>query len=290
MSAKGIDPQTLKKIPIFSSLSDEELQAIIDAPENGIEQYKSKEIIVREMEVAQCMYVVLEGTVEVTLKGMDNFGREVVIATLKPGDFFGEQALADDSTVTARRKASVRCHIPAKVFRIDKKYVEIALHGEADESEDPTVTRTPKPNAEVRDLISKMRLFASLTPNELDNIGSWTEVIKVGPGDFVLKESEKGDCMYVVLDGNVEIFTLDDDGKVVILATHGRGSYFGEQALLPGSDGTRTAYARANGVARLIKVPKEYFRLVLNRDSAVAQALMKISQAQRKQREQIHKG
>src|SRR5690606_27618663 len=119
MSAKGIDPQTLKKIPIFSSMSDQELQAIINAPENGIEEYKSKEIIIREMEIAQCMYVMLEGTAEVSLRGTDNFGREVVIATLRPGDFFGEQALAENTT-TGRRSASVRCQIPAKVFRIDK--------------------------------------------------------------------------------------------------------------------------------------------------------------------------
>lgn len=289
MPAKTVDVQTLRKVPIFSSMSDAELQAIIDAPENSLQEFESKQIVIREMEIAECMYVILEGSVEVSLRGADNFGREIVIATLRAGDFFGEQALAENTT-TGRRSASVRCQQAAKLFRIDKKHVRLGLKRDTAGNEDATITRTSAKDREVRDLVTKMRLFQSLTEAELSSIGTWTEVIKVGPGDFVLKESEKADCLYVVLEGTVEIFTLDDDGKVSILATHQRGSYFGEQALMPGSDGKRNAYARSNGLARLIRVPKAYFRLILNRDSEVAQALLKIGQAQKKQRDTFHKG
>jgi len=95
--------------------------------------------------------------------------------------------------------------------------------------------------------------------------------------------------MYVVLEGSVEIFTLDEDGKVVLLATHKRGNYFGEQSLMPGSSGERNAYARSNDEVKLIKVPKAYFRLILNRDSVVAQALQKIGDSQKKELNQIQK-
>lgn len=290
MAVKKIDPEFLRKIPIFSSMSNAELQGILTAPENGIEEYGQKEVIIREAEIADCMYVVLEGVVEVSLRGADASGREVVIATLRPGDFFGEKALAENTT-TARRGASVRSLMASKLFRIDRKHVRLGVHHEDKTATEEATVPSMSPQArEVRDLIKSMRLFHSLNETELANIGAWTEVLKVGPGDFVLKESEKADCMYVVLDGMVEIFTLDDDGKIVILATHEKGDYFGEQALMPGSSGQRSAYARANGVARLIKVPKEYFRLVLNRDSDVAQALLKIGQQQKKEREQIQKG
>ncbi|HEY7840692.1 MAG TPA: cyclic nucleotide-binding domain-containing protein [Gammaproteobacteria bacterium] len=289
MPAK-IDVAALRKVPIFSSMSDAELNAIAGAPENGLETYETKALIIREMEVAQCMYVILEGSVEVSLRGEDNFGREVVIATLRAGDFFGEQALVSDKTTTGRRSASVRCQVPAKLFRIDKKYVKLGVKRDRLGSEDQTITRMSVKDKEVRDLVKSMRLFQSLTEPELSNIGSWTEVIKVGPGDFVIKESERGDCLYVVLEGSVEIFTLDDDGKVNILATHGKGNYFGEQALMPGSSGVRSAYARSNGIARLVKVPKEYFRLILNRDSEVARSLLKSGLDQKKQRDTLHKG
>jgi len=284
MAEKKIDVEFLRRIPIFGSMSDAELKGILNAPENRVEEFGPKQVIVREMEVADSMYVVLEGAAEVLLRG-EAFGREVAIATLRPGDFFGEQALMDENTVTGRRNASVRALHMTKVFRIDKKHVQLSLERAEPPSEEPTIPHMPPQDREVRDLIKGMRLFQSLTEKELASIGSWTEVLKVGPGDFVLKESEKGDCMFVVLDGVVEIFALDDDGKVGILATVGKGSYFGEQALMPGSTGERNAYARANGIARLIKIPKEYFRLVLNRDSEVAKSLLMKGQAQKKQRD-----
>ncbi|MGH8246241.1 MAG: cyclic nucleotide-binding domain-containing protein [Gammaproteobacteria bacterium] len=286
MPEKKINAAFLRKIPIFSSMSDAELNGILKAPENRIEEFGPKQVIVREMEVADSMYVILDGAAEVLLRG-ENFGREVGIATLRPGDFFGEKALLNEKTMTGRRTASVRALHMAKVFRIDKKHVQLSLERAALPTEDPTVPHMAPQDREVRTLIKGMRLFHSLTEAELSNIGSWTEVLKVGPGDFVIKESEKGDCMFVVLDGVVEIFALDEQGKIAILATVDKGSYFGEQALMPGSSGQRNAYARANGIARLIKIPKEYFRLVLNRDSEVARSLLMKGQAQKKRRDEV---
>lgn len=287
MTEQAISIDVLRKIPIFNSLSDTELNQILNAPENSIEEHDMKKIIIKESEIGHCMYVILDGSVEVSIRGEGGFGREITIATLRPGDFFGEQALvAQDKT--GRRNATVRTLHKSKLFKIDKKYVVLGL-GDIEESEDITVPRMTSKDNEVRQLIEGMRLFKSLKESELECIGTWTEVITVGPGDFVLKESEKGDCLYVVLDGGVEIFTFDDDGKIVILTTHTRGNYFGEQALMPGSTGERSAYARSNGVARLIKVPKAYFRLILNRDSELAETLQKTGEAQKEQLGKFHK-
>ena len=281
MAEQTISVDILRKVPIFNSLSDQELEQIINAPENGLEEFGVKKAIIKESEIGHCMYIILEGIVEVSIRGEGGFGREITIARLKEGDFFGEQALvAQDKT--GRRNATVRTLQPTKLFRIDKKYVDLGL-GDVEESEDITIPRSTQKDNEVRKLIEGMRLFKSLKENELECIGTWTEIVTVGPGDFVLKESEKGDCLFVVLDGSVEIFTFDDDGKIIILTTHKRGNYFGEQALMPGSTGERTAYARSNEIARLIKVPKAYFRLILNRDSELAKSLEQQGKVQKEQ-------
>ncbi len=287
MAEKLRDPEILRKIPIFNSLSDEELMEIINSPDNRIEEYGQKEIIVREAEIADCMYVVLEGSVDISIRGGSS-NREITIATLHAGDFFGEQAFATDDT--GRRSATVRTYQASKLFRIDKKYIHLGVHHEVSGSEDPTVPADTPEDKEVRKLLKSMRLFQSLDENELATIGSWTEIYECGPGDFVLKESEVGDCLYVVLDGTVEIFILDDDGKIVLLNTCTRGEYFGEQALMPDSSGKRSAYARSDNLVRLIKVPKSYFRLLLNRDALLSEALTKIGNAQKKELDQIQKG
>ena len=286
MTIDASDPSILRNIPIFSSLSDEELKEILNSPDNGVEEFAAKEPIVRESEIGNCMYVLLSGSVEVSIRSGAG-GREITIATLVEGDFFGDVSLLPDNT--DRRNATVRARHPSSLFRIDKKHVLISVQGEVDATEDITIRRPPAVAPEILELLKGMRLFNSLTDDELASIGSWTDILTVGPGDFVLKESEEADYLYVVLDGTVEIFTLDEAGKITLLAEYGSGNYFGEQALLPGSSGKRNAYVRSNDKVSLIQVPKEYFRLVIKRDSVLYEALQKIGSAQNEEIDKIHK-
>lgn len=277
MTNNNITPSQLSKVPIFSSLSQAELKEIINSPDNGYEEYKMKQGIIREEEIGGCMYVILDGTVEVSIRG-GAAGREISIATLREGDFFGEQSLLPGSD--GRRNASVRSYQASKLFRIDKKHVLLHI-GEIEESEDVTAIPPFKPGEkEVREMLGKLRLFQSLAEIELDSYRKWTEVMTVGPGEFVIKESETGEHLYVILDGTVEVFIIDEDGKVNILARLKSGDYFGEQALLEGSSGKRSAYVRTDDKTRLIKIAKDYFKLALKRDSVLAMALNKTGEAQ----------
>jgi CRP-like cAMP-binding protein len=275
------DPQLLRGIPLFNSLSDDDLANIINAPENGIEEYGQREIIVREAEIGDCMYIILDGYLEVSIRSGSS-DREVGIATLKPGDFFGEQSLLPWGS--GRRNASVKALHSAKVFRIDKKYVLLSIK-QSDEdiddsdSEDTTTINAKFEPDEVRDLIMDIPLFKSLNNQELATIRDWTEVVTFGPGDFVIKKFQKGEHLYVILEGNAEVFTLNDDGSIVILANLNAGEFFGEQALMPDSKGKRNAFVRANQETRMIKIPKEYFRLILSRDEKIAKELKIIQES-----------
>ena len=287
MSQAQIEIELLRNTPIFSQLTDKQLEKILGAPENEIEDYEPKQLIVREAEVGDCMYIILDGTVEVSIRsGSGN--REISIAYLREGDFFGEKSLLPDST--GRRNASIRALHATKVFKINKKYVLLGIKKdveEIEESEDETEVNYNFEPDEVRDAIRKLKIFNSLNYEELKSIRDWTEVITVGPGDFVLKQAQQGEHMYVILEGNVEVFILDDDGKIVVLASLNDGEYFGEHALMPDSKGKRNAYARADKEARLVKIPKDYFRLMLKRDSKLAESLKKLKADQDIQRKNV---
>jgi CRP-like cAMP-binding protein len=279
MPDNKISPSDLSKVPIFASLSNDELQEIINSSDNGYEEYEMKQAIIREEEIGVCMYIILEGTVEVSIKGSSG-GREITIATLRAGDFFGEQSLLPGGT--GRRNASVRAFHPSKLFRIDKKHVLLNIGG-LDESEDVTVQIFKSGEQEVRDMLGKLRIFESLASSELDTYRSWTEVVTVGPGDFVVKEDEPGEHLFVVLEGIVEVFIIDEDGKINILARLKPGEYFGEQALMDDSSGERNAYVRTDNETRLIKIAKDYFKLALKRDSVLAMTLKKVGAAQKEE-------
>jgi CRP-like cAMP-binding protein len=278
----------LRDIQLFQWLDDDELRAIVQAPENGVEEHAPKQLIIREAEIGNCMYVILDGSVDVTLRG-EFGGREVAVATLYPGDFFGEQALLPGGT--GRRNASVRAVVQTRLFRIDKKYVLLSIKRDpAMEDKTRTITMVELPeDKEIKELLTTMRLFRSLNQDEVKTFRTWTEVMTVGPGEFIIKEQQPGEHLYVVVDGTVEVFTMDQEGRVIVLAEHKRGNYFGEQALMPDSDGKRSAFVRSNQKCRLLKVPKKYFRLLLNRDSQLAEALRAIGKVQRQQIDKITK-
>lgn len=76
--------------------------------------YSDKEPIVRQGEVGNCMYVIQQGQVEVI---REEAGREVSLAVLKEGDFFGEMAIFEREV----RSATVRARGEARVMTVDKK-------------------------------------------------------------------------------------------------------------------------------------------------------------------------
>ncbi len=276
MRALRASVELLKEVPIFASLSDDELKEIIQSPDNGVVEFKPLEAIIEEDEFGDCMYIILEGAVDVRIKAVG--GREITIATLKAGEFFGEQALLPGAT--GKRNASVRALQTSRLFKITKKDVALGISQEEERST-PIERIEDAPDEErVRMLIRGVRLFRSLSKKDLDRIESWTEVVSYDAGDIIVREAEEGDYMYVVLDGSVEVFVVDDDGQVVVLAELFKGNYFGEQALLPHGPGKRNANVRANGDCTLVKVAKKYFQLIVNHDNKLMLALKAIGEAQ----------
>jgi len=76
--------------------------------------YADGEVIVRQGEVGDCMYVVQSGRVEVVQA--TDLG-EQRLAFLETGDFFGEMSVFERE----RRSATVRASGEARVLKVDKK-------------------------------------------------------------------------------------------------------------------------------------------------------------------------
>ena len=76
--------------------------------------YQDGEVVVRQGEVGNCMYVIQSGTAEVV---EETNGQTVTLALLGENDFFGEMAIFEDQV----RSATVRALGPARVLTVDKK-------------------------------------------------------------------------------------------------------------------------------------------------------------------------
>jgi CRP-like cAMP-binding protein len=83
--------------------------------------YEDGEVIVRQGEVGNCMYVIQQGKVEVIA---EKDGKEVHLAFRGEGEFFGEMAIFDRDV----RSATVRASGPARVLTVDKKNFMRRIH------------------------------------------------------------------------------------------------------------------------------------------------------------------
>jgi CRP/FNR family transcriptional regulator, cyclic AMP receptor protein len=88
--------------------------------------YADGEVIIRQGEPGECMYVVLEGAADVV---REHDGGETLLATLGPGDFTGEMALFEREV----RSASVRARGEARILTVDRRTLLHRIH------EDPSL-------------------------------------------------------------------------------------------------------------------------------------------------------
>ncbi len=87
----------LRKIPLLSELTDEEILAI--KPEFRIRQYAKRDLVLHKGGIGDGLLFLLAGQLQVIDVTED--GRAIGLRMLTPGDFFGEIALINNSTRSA---------------------------------------------------------------------------------------------------------------------------------------------------------------------------------------------
>jgi CRP-like cAMP-binding protein len=92
-----MDINVLRNIPLFSELSDKDLEKIVRA--GNKKNYHKENLILIEEEIGSSMFVILDGRVKVSRISDD--GREVILSIMSEGDFFGEMSLLDGHTRSA---------------------------------------------------------------------------------------------------------------------------------------------------------------------------------------------
>ena len=93
------------------------------------------------------------------------------------------------------------------------------------------------------DVLKRVPLFAGLDDRELEQIAATMRERRFSAGDTVTEEGAGGAGFFIVEDGDANV-TVDGESR----GTIGAGDYFGEIALLTGSDRTATITAKTDMV------------------------------------------
>ncbi len=105
--------------------------------------------------------------------------------------------------------------------------------------------------------------------NAADLFKHETDTTNLAAGEVLFKEGDLGDCMFVLLEGTVDI-TIG--GKM--LEQSERGAVLGEMALIDSS--SRVATVTATSPSRLAKVDEHRFNFIVQQNPFFARHLMKI--------------
>jgi len=95
------ESHAIEDVPLFSQMPPEQVAAIAAAAERRT--YAPGEVIFRQGDPPEHLYVVESGTVEVVLPAQ---GEEIILASFEAGSFFGELAVFDNQRRTASARAT----------------------------------------------------------------------------------------------------------------------------------------------------------------------------------------
>jgi CRP/FNR family cyclic AMP-dependent transcriptional regulator len=93
--------EALARCPLFENANRDMLQSLANRLRRR--RFRRNEVIFHQGDSGDSLHVVASGAVKILLPSAE--GEEAIIATLRPGDFFGELALLDGSTRSATAAA-----------------------------------------------------------------------------------------------------------------------------------------------------------------------------------------
>jgi ATP-binding cassette subfamily B protein len=212
------------------------------------ERFEFGDIIVKQGDPAEALYLLISGRARVVKETED--GGELALASLRPGDQFGEQALLGPGT----RNATVRCSTAVEVLRLDRQDFLPLL------AQHPGLRTALELTARHRTLhgfLYEFSNFGRLPARALRELIERMSPVEFKKGDTIIREGDPAGPMFVVEVGRVRVYA-QKNGRVRNLAFYREGDFFGELSILNGSP--RAASAEAVADCRLLAMPPEVAR------------------------------
>ena len=94
----------IRRVPLFAMLTPTQAESLADAVDKR--RFKRGELIVEQGKKCDALYIILAGRARVVVT--DRRAREVILATLQPGDYIGEMSLIDQAPHSASVEAEIQ--------------------------------------------------------------------------------------------------------------------------------------------------------------------------------------
>ena len=101
--------ELIRRVPLFALLTSAQAESVADAVVKR--RFKRGEVVVEQGDKSNTLFIILTGRARVITA--DKRGREVILASLQPGDYIGEMSLIDNQAHSATVRAEVQTDILA---------------------------------------------------------------------------------------------------------------------------------------------------------------------------------
>src|SRR6187399_79331 len=96
---------------------------------------------------------------------------------------------------------------------------------------------------ELNNGLRQVPFLESLDDSQIDQLVKTGKRVPLNEGELLFRKGDPGRCMYVILEGRIQIYMELSDGQSAVLRVLESGQFLGEMALLDG--GARSANAKA---------------------------------------------
>jgi ATP-binding cassette subfamily B protein len=215
------DTEIIRRSSAFRFLSDEHF-AVLE-PLLKEEHYDFGDLIVKQDEPANAFYILTRGRARAVKIKPD--GEEIPLGVLKPGDSFGEAALAEGG----KRTATVRCSTTVDVLRIDRNdFLKLVAQAPELRHYIEMIGR----NRAVQSFLYQFSNFGRLPGPALRSMIDKLVPVGFSKGGLIIHQGDDAGPMYVLEKGRARAFSGDGNGHERNLAFYREGDFFGELSIL----------------------------------------------------------
>jgi CRP-like cAMP-binding protein len=241
--------RALHDTPLLSSLGPDAMQRLIETVE--LVQLEPGQVLFREGDAGDALYVVAEGSVSVITEGPPR----VAYDNLGEGEFFGEIAVVTDEP----RSATIEAHpqTGAQLLAIAREVISDLVE------EEPQVLQALLRflrDRLVDTLVASSPLFTPFLGEERSELAARFRFLEAQAGAVILQQGARASGFFIVLAGQLHATYRDASGERVIGQLK-PGDMCGEMSLL--SHAPAEATMRAVTKSFLLELPAAVFREVI---------------------------
>lgn len=214
---------------MFSGLDAKEKQIVVDAMSE--KKCTKGEVVIKEGDEGDCLYVVAEGTLSCSkiFKGNTD---PTFLKRYNPSEAFGELALL----YNAPRAATITSDEESLLYALDRNTFNHIV-------KDAAIRKREK----YETFLKKVSLLETMDDYERSQVSEAFKDVSYKAGETIIKEGDEGKEMYFLVQGEAyatKVLNAGEEAKEV--KSYAEGDYFGELAILKGDPRAANIIARTD--------------------------------------------